>query len=377
MPPIAPGIRFETIAPAAAHDRCGAGKRLEVVLSRKGKTLKDLAARLDISVATASRALAGHTRIAPETRERVAAAAREIGYVPNRAARALVSGRSGFAGLALPARGYGVGDAFVGELVSGLTAGLGRAGIDLILTTASDTRPELEVIRNVVVGGRADGLVIVRVADEDPRIDYLVAQRFPFVAYGRTRDPAGRYSWLETDGHAAFAEAFDLLYALGHRRFGLVTIEEAMTFRLHREAGLADAIARRADPSVTLDVVAVPRFDDAAAKAGIRRLLDRPGRPTAVLGVFDGLALRVIEAAGRLGIAVPGELSVIGYDNIPEAGLTSPGLTSFDAAVHACAETIAGMLLRSMAAPGAAPETRLVRPRLVPRGSHGPAPSPG
>ena len=71
-------------------------------MSGKGKTLKDLAARLDISVATVSRALAGNDRIALKTRERVAAAAREIGYVPNRAARALVSGRSGFVGLVLP-----------------------------------------------------------------------------------------------------------------------------------------------------------------------------------------------------------------------------------------------------------------------------------
>lgn len=343
-------------------------------MSGKGKTLKDLAAKLDISVATASRALAGHDRIALKTRERVAEAAREIGYVPNRAARALVSGRSGFAGLALPVRGHGLGDAFLGEFVSGLAAGLGRAGIDLFLAAVPEGKAELAVIQNVVETRRADGLVLARIAEEDPRVDYLISRRFPFVTFGRLRDESRRLSWLDTDGHAAFSEAFDLLYALGHRHFGLVTIDEPMTFRLHRAAGLKDAIARRGDPGVRLDVVASPRFDLHARMAKIHSLLDRPDRPTAVLGLFDGLALSVVEAAARLGLSAPGDLSVIGFDNTHAATLCQPGLTTFDAAIHDSAETIAGMLARAVADRNAPPETRLTRAEFAPRGTHGPAP---
>ncbi|MBP7241109.1 LacI family DNA-binding transcriptional regulator [Amaricoccus sp.] len=343
-------------------------------MSRKGKTLKDLAAKLDISVATASRALSGHARIAPETRERVAAAAREIGYVPNRAARALVSGRSGLAALALPVRGYGVGDAFLGEFVSGLTAGLGRTEVDLILTTVPASRTELDVIRSLVVGGRADGVVIARVTEADPRVEFLTAQRFPFVAHGRTSDGGAGFSWLDTDGHLAFAQAFDMLHALGHRRFALVTIDEPTTFRAHREAGLRDGIAVRADPAVTFETIAVPRFDRARRAAAVRGLLGRADRPTAVLGVFDGIAIGVIEEAAKLGIDVPGGLSVVGFDNTPEAALAAPGLTTFDSLIHQSAEAMAGMLTRAIADPDAPPETRLIRPPFVPRGSHGPAP---
>lgn len=343
-------------------------------MARKGKTLKDLAARLNVSVATVSRALSGHSRIAVETRERVAAVAREIGYVPNRTARALVSGRSGFAALALPVRGYGVGDAFLGDFVSGLTAGLGRAGVDLILTTVPASRGELDVIRSLVVGGRADGVVIARVTEEDPRVDYLTAQRFPFVAHGRTREAGATFSWLDTDGRAAFAEAFEILYSLGHRRFGLVTIDEPTSFRAHREAGLRDGISGRADPAVTLETVAVPRFDRARRSAAVRAMLDRPDRPTAVLGAFDGIAIGVLEEAARLGIPAPGGISVIGFDNTPEAALAPPGLTTYDSEIYRSAETMAEMLTRAIADPDAPPETRLIRPRLVVRGSHGPAP---
>lgn len=341
-------------------------------MSGKGKTLKDLAAKLDISIATASRALAGHGRIALKTRERVAQAAREIGYVPNRAARALVSGRSGFAGLALPARGQEIDNAFLGEFVAGLTAGFGRTGVDLFLTSVPHDKTELSVIQNIVEARRADGLVLNRVAEEDARIDYLLDRGFPFVAFGRVRDETRAFSWLDTDGHAAFAEAFDLLYALGHRRFGLVSITEPIAFRRRRAAGLAEAIARRGDPGVRLETVASPRFDRAARSAAILRLLDRPDRPTAVIGLFDGVAVSVMEAAGLLGLAIPGDISVIGFDNTPDAGHTSPGLTTFDAAIHDSAEEIAAMLVRAVGRPDAPPETKLIRPTLVARGSHGP-----
>lgn len=337
-------------------------------------TLKDLATRLDISVATASRALAGHHRIAPETRERVAEAAREIGYVPNRAARALVSGRSGFAGLALPIRRHGMEDAFLGELVSGLTTGFGRKGVDLFLAAVPEGKSELAVIRNIVETRRADGLVLARISEQDPRVDYLIERGFPFVSFGRLLDQTRAFPWVDTDGRLAFGEAFNLLYGLGHRSMGFVTITEPMTFRHHRATGIAEAIAHKADPHVRLATIASPRFDRAARAAEIRRLLGRPDRPTAVIGLFDDVATVVIEEALKLGLTVPGDLSVIGFDNIPEAGHTMPGLTTFDAGIHARAEEIAELLVRIIAAPDARPETRLVRPALVLRGSHGPAP---
>jgi LacI family transcriptional regulator len=343
-------------------------------MSGKGKTLKDLAARLDISVATVSRALAGNDRIAAATRERVAEAAREIGYVPNRAARALVSGRSGFVGLVLPVRGHGVEDMFLGQFVSGLGSGLARHGMDLFLAAVPEGRTELSVIEHLVEGRRADALVLARTTEDDPRVAYLARRGFPFVAHGRVMDEGLPYAWTDTDGEAAFAEAFELLYGLGHRRFGFVTITEPMTFRRLRAAGLTRAVARRGDPAATLMTVASPRFDRDRRAAEVRRLLDRPDRPTAVLGLFDGIALTVLEEAARLGLAVPGDLSVIGFDDIPGAAVAPPGLTTFDASIHDCADGIADMVARALAAPDAPPETRLVRPRLVARGSHGPAP---
>ncbi len=343
-------------------------------MAGRGTTLKDLAESLDISVATASRALAGHERIALKTRERVAQAARDLGYVPNRAARALVSGRSGFACLALPIRGHGHEDAFLGELVAGLTAGFGRHGIDLFLAAVPAGKPEVAVIRNIVEARRADGLVLARTTESDPRVEYLVEAGFPFVSHGRVREASQPFPWVDTDGWAAFGEAFDMLHELGHRHIGFVTIDEPMTFRHFRAGGLEEAARRRGDPQVRIETVSSPRFDREARSAAIHGLLGRPDRPSAVIGLFDGIALSVMQEAAQLGLRIPEDLSVIGFDNIWGSGVAPPGLTTFDAAIHACAEEATSMLVRRIADPEAAPETKLVRPTLVPRGSHGPAP---
>lgn len=340
----------------------------------RAKTLKELATKLDISITTVSRALAGHEQIALKTRQRVAEAARAYGYVPNTAARTLVSGRSGFVGFVLPIRGPNLVDSFLGEFITGLGEGLVSRGSDLIIATAPQGQPELSVLHHLVESGRADGIVLTRIAETDERIAYLSERSFPFVAHGRLIDGTAKFSWLDTDGARAFEEAFDLLYALGHRRFGLVTISEPMTFRHLRQDGLATAIARRGDPSVKLDIVAAPRFDRGARVEAVNRLLHGPKRPTAIIGLFDELALTVMEEAARAGLSIPRDLSVVGFDNIVASAYAPPGLTTFDTAIREASREIAQMLITIIEDRPEEPPTRLIRPTLVARASHGPAP---
>ena len=338
------------------------------------KTLKELAAHLDLSIATVSRALAGHERIAQATRDRVAQAAREFGYVPSMAGRMLVSGRSGFVGMTLAVRGPRLVDSFLGEFVTGLGEGLTERGSDLILATVAQGKSELDVLRHLVDSGRADGVVITRIAENDQRVDYLIGRGSRFVTHGRLLDSERAYSWVDTDGARAFAEAFDMLYGLGHRHFGLLTISEPMTFRHLRQDGLAGAIARCGDPSVRLDVVTTPRFDRGACVQAAHRLLDGPERPTAIIGLFDELALTVMEEASRIGFSIPRDLSVIGFDNIAAAAYAPPGLTTFDALIRECAREAAAMLVDVIENPVQPPRTKLVQPVLTARASHGPAP---
>jgi LacI family transcriptional regulator len=345
--------------------------------SGRARTLKQLAERLGVSITTVSRALAGHEQIALKTRQRVNEAARELGYVPNVAARQLVSGRSNFVGFVIPIRGPNFLDSYLGEFVTGLGEGFVAHGIDLILATVQPERSELDVLRHLVESGRADGVVLPRIAAEDARVDYLRAMNFPFVAHGRIRDDQGDYTWLDADGEIAFNEAFDLLYDQGHRHFGLVSIAEDMTFRNLREKGIVDAVSRRGDPDVRLDIVRPPRFDRGASVAAINTMLHAPDRPTAILGLFDELALTVMEEAQRANLSIPRDLSVIGFDNISASAYAPPGLTTFEVKTRSMAREIAHMLVGLIegAVPGA--DSKLIKPSLVLRASHGPAPQTG
>ncbi len=346
-------------------------------MTKGQRTIKDLARELGVSAATVSRALADNPRISQTMRDKVAEAARASGYVRNRAAQSLVTGRGmGFAGLVLTDPGYGREDSYLGDFISGLGQGLSEKAVDLFLAAIPAGLSELSVIRNIVETRRADGLILARTTEADPRVDYLREAGFPFVTHGRVLDEAGPYSWVDTDGTLAFAEAFDLLYALGHRRFGLVTIEEPMTFRLHRTEGVLLARDRLGDPSVSLCIASSVRFDAGLRHAAIRDLLTRPNRPTAILALFDGLALAVMEEAAALGLSVPGDLSVIGFDNIASAAHARPGLTTFDSDTKGAARSLVAMLAARMVPNGRnlPPETKLIRPKLVLRGSHGTAP---
>jgi LacI family transcriptional regulator len=343
-------------------------------MSQRGKTLKELARELDVSIATVSRALAGHEAIALKTRLRVAEAARKYGYVPNVAARQLVSGRSGFVGFILPVRGPNFIDSYVGEFITGLGQALVAHGVDLFIATAQPGQSELSVLSHVVESGRADGIVVPRIGEDDERVAYLMQRDFPFVAHGRLLDESKAFNWLDSDSATAFGEAFDLLYELGHRHFGLVSISDRMTFRHLREQGLRQAMARRGDPAVRLDVVGAPRFDRGASVAAVNSLLHAEERPTAILGLFDELALTVMEEAARAGISIPRDLSVVGFDNITAAAYAPPGLTTFEARTHESAREIGDMLISVIEKRQAGPQTKLIRPTFVARASHGPAP---
>lgn len=339
-------------------------------------TIKDVAAELGISAATVSRALADNPRIPQATRDRVRATADALGYSANRAAQNLVRGSgTGFVGLVLTDPGYGREDSYLSEFITGLGKGLSDLDVDLFVSAIPEGKSELSVIENIVRSQRADGLVLARTAEADPRVDFLLRRGFPFVTHGRVTGDALPFPWVDTDGGTAFAEAFDLLYGLGHRHFALVTIEEPMMFRQHRTEGLRAAIEKRGDPSVRLTIATAPRYAAQRRAEVIREMLTRPDRPTAILCLFDGLALTVLAEAAALGLAVPADLSVIGFDNIASAAHARPGLTTFDSDTIEGGRRVAQMLVERIASGVDAPATtHLIHPRLILRGSHGPAP---
>lgn len=337
--------------------------------------LKELAADLNLSVTQVSRALAGYSDVAAETRERVRKLAEKRGYVASRVGRMLVSGRTNFVGMMLPFAPTQIIDAFLGEFLIGLTDCLAEHDRDLFLAAVPRGKSDDAILRHLVDGAQVDGVVITRLTESDARAHTLIERGVPFVAHGRVLDEDRPFSWYDTDGEAAFAELAELLTQLGHRRFALMTPSVPYTYAHFRRRGFEDGLAR-AGLSLDADAVVsvVPGDDEAAARAA-RALLTREPRPTAIVALSDPLALAALGVARDLGLAVPDDLTVVGFDNLPGAGYAA--LSTFDQRARDSGRAVGEMIVARIDKGAAGIETRLTRPRFVARGSHGPAPAAG
>lgn len=339
---------------------------------RSRPRLKDLAEALDLSVTTVSRALGGHDDVSDATQARVQAKAREIGYVPSRAGRMLVSGATRSICLVVPAHDPAFIDPFLGAFVTGLGEGLAHHDLDLFIATVSRGQSELEVIQNIVDTGRADGLVIARIACDDPRVRFLIDHDVPFVSHGRAKHEQRPYAWYDSDGEKAFEMATELLIKLGHRCFAYLGIEEPLGFAGYRHFGFEKTLSKAGLDLAPTHQITARRGDRDDVLIACHRVIDLEPRPTAVLAVVDELALRLLDVASERGIAVPEELSVIGFDNLPVSAYTKPALSTFNHEPSQSGARVAEMLAHQIETPDGPKETVLAPVRFVPRGSHGP-----
>ena len=149
--------------------------------------LKALAAHLNLSATTVSRALNGYSDVSAKTRQRVVEAAQALGYQPNPVARSLAMGRANAIGIVYPLEADDVADPRFLQVVSGLTEGLMEVNMDLLLASATH-KGELDTYDRLVHGRRVDAFIVARTLCQDERIDYLQQAGVPFLAYGRSAD---------------------------------------------------------------------------------------------------------------------------------------------------------------------------------------------
>ncbi|MGH6925660.1 MAG: LacI family DNA-binding transcriptional regulator [Propylenella sp.] len=341
---------------------------------RRQTGLKDLALELGLSITTVSRALAGYSDVSAETRRRVALAAEACNYVPNRAGRMLVSGRSDFIGMLLPVRGDEIIDSYLSEFLVGLSTGLTRRGRDLFLATVPPGEDDLTVLRHLVDSRRADGVVLYRTLLDDPRARFLVERRMPFTSHGRTLTLDTHYAWFDTDGEAAFARAARILLDLGHTDFAFLGPTQPFTYAHLRQRGVETALSERGLRLAPDRIILAPAGDGEAIAGAAERLLDLSPRPTAIFGAKDQFALAILDAARRRGIDVPRDISVIGFDDLPVAAYARPALSTFAQRMVESAEKVADMILDRVEGGPQAVQPRLIEPEFIARASHGPAP---
>jgi DNA-binding LacI/PurR family transcriptional regulator len=319
---------------------------------RRRPTIDDVARRAGVSSASVSFAMNGRPGVGEATRERIFAAAAELGWRPSAHARALTEARARAIGLLLarPVEQLEI-DPFFVRFLAGIERTLARSDHALVLRVMDSGEPvDLDAYARLAASGRVDGFLLCDVELDDPRFDLI---DLPAVVAGHPVSPCP-FPWLETEHARGVGEAVEHLVALGHRRIGFCGANERFEhvqarLRVWREtlgaAGIEPGPVAFADP---------------------RRLLGED--VTAIVHSSDLLAAAALAAARERGISVPGELSLTGFDDSPLAALASPPLTSVRVDYAQFGEAAAAALLAAIS--GERPQPfRGAAPELVVRAS--------
>ncbi len=292
-------------------------------------TLDDVARLADVSTATVSRCLNTPDKLTKATRDRVLAAVKELGYTPNFAARSMAAKRTFTIGAIIPT----MENAIFARGLQAFQEELDRRGYTLLVSsTAYKAEAEEKQIRNLVARG-ADGVLVIG-HDRDPAIyDYLRQQRVPVLVTWSYDDAAPTPS-IGFDNRAAMRTFAERVIGLGHRHIGMISSMSAQNDRARmRIAGVKDAmLAHRLDPA-TLDLIEVPyTFDD--GENAFLQLMHRSPQTSIVLCGSDVLAVGAIRGARHMGLQVPADVSITGFDDIELAQVTHPELTTVHVPHH-------------------------------------------
>jgi LacI family transcriptional regulator len=335
-------------------------------------SLKSLAHRLGLSITTVSRALAGYDDVAAATRERVQKEAAAQGYRPNALARRLQSGRTDAVALVLAAGPGRFDEPLFMEMVVAIGERLAQAELDLIIMTARPGPEEQKAYRRLVEGRRVDAAIIVRTRRQDERIRYLLEQKFPFVAHGRSEEK-GDFAFVDGDGEAGFRTATERLIALGHRRVGLIGAPESLMFAHLRARGWRTALEQA---GIAPGPVQIAEPNEENGHRLMRNLLAETPRPTAVMCATDRMAIGALRALTDAGLRAGTDMAVIGHDNISAATYTDPPLTTLELPIRRAGTRLVEVLLAVMGGGANPTKFQEVWPlTLIERGSHGPAPN--
>ncbi|MEP3277350.1 MAG: LacI family DNA-binding transcriptional regulator [Stappiaceae bacterium] len=337
---------------------------------KQNVTIGDVAHRLGIAKGTVSRALNDYPDISPETRLRVLAAVKELGYRPSSLARRLKRGRVETVGIVLPIANAHISDAFLSEFLDGLSQGLGRQDHDLLVATAPDAAGTLAVYERLLAASKVDGMIVTRTLTNDPRIDYLRQHGVPFVAHGRTKDPSG-YAWFDIDNEAALEMAANHIIGLGHRRIAYIGAPSEMNFARLRLSGFKRGLEGQG-LDVDPELITETTLDETAGYETAKSLLKLAAPPTAIVAAVDVIAAGAVKAAREMGLSVGSDVTIIGYDGAPLGRYLEPPLTTISQSVAEAGAAVAGMMLALIDGSPAHQHQRFGDVTLLRRASDGP-----
>lgn len=326
-------------------------------------TIYEVAREAGVSTATVSRVINDRRHVREATRQRVELAMQRLGYVANRQARGLAGGRSRVIGLLV----YELGSSYFNQLVRGIDAAAQSSGYDLMLYTTHARRETEAQHAAELASGPVDGLIFVLAVDIDNYVHRLRSQGVPFVLLDHDRDVPGT-TFITAANRSGTRDAIEHLIELGHRRIGFITGTPGTSPARERLAGYRDAL-RAADIGLDPALVVEGDFLESRGHQATQALLALEARPTAIFTSADTAAFGALRACREAGLKVPRDISIVGFDDIPETSLVTPPLTTVRQPLQEMGSTAVRLLRRLMDEPETTPRRTELATELVIRDS--------
>ncbi len=332
----------------------------------KPATIRDVAERAEVSVASVSRVLTGAGPVTEATRKKVMEAVEALQYVPHSGARSLSTSKTQTIGVILPDL-YGE---FFSELIRGMDVAARALGYHLIVSSSHDDAEEASAaIRSM--RGRVDGLIVLSPHLDAANLATSLAGRLPVLLMNGGAG-AGRPS-IVVDNHGGAVQAVEHLVATGRRRIAHISGPTGNLEAEARLAGYLEAMAHAGLPTTVVEGA----FDQASGHRAAAQLAAREGdRPDAIFAGNDMMAVGALLALQEAGLAVPEDVALVGFDDVPMAALMRPGLTTLRIRIAETGRNALERLVRLINAAGEAvadTACEVVRPELVVRPSSNPA----
>jgi LacI family transcriptional regulator len=332
-------------------------------------TIEHVAYLAGVSTATAGRAMGGYGAVSPATRERVAAAAAQLGYRRNSLARSMITGTTHTLGLVVA----DIENPFFARAARGVADTARAAGYEVLLVNSDhDPATERAAVRTLHEK-RVDGLIIAPAStDGGPHLAELLSQGTALVLLDRPI-PAIEADAVVVDNEQAARGVVELLVRLGHRRIALLTGHELIHTNRARLAGYLRGLEIAGLPAED-DLIRMVDYTRGAARQEMRVVLEMADSATALFATDNVMSLGAFEGAQLAGRAVPQEVSIVGFDDLEWTTIVRPPLTVVAQPVYQLGVTAARRLLARLGGDDSPPRLWTLETELIIRGSTGPAP---
>jgi len=334
-------------------------------------TIRDVARKARVSVATVSRVLNGKGPVLAETRSRIQSTIEALGYVPHSGARSLITRRTNTIGVLLP----DIHGEFFSELIRGLDAAVRRAGFHLLVSSSHGDRGETGAVFRAM-RGRVDGMVVLSPDLSVPALRASIPDTLPVVLLNSPSEAAGPFDLINIDNYNGASTMVRHLHSLGHERIAFVRGPAPNADAAERLRGYRDALeALRLRHVEELELPGNFR-EDGGYRAG-QKIARMANPPTAVFAANDAMAIGCLAALRDEGRSVPRDFALAGFDDIPMGIFTAPPLTSVRVSIAELGAAAADRVLHGIRDENAHKRLHLTLPTtLVVRESCGAAPTP-